>query len=192
MRAPRFFACSSSSRTRMPAPSPGTNPSRPRSNGREAFCRLVVPLRERARLGEAADAQEGDGGLGAAADHQVGVAVLQVPHGLADGVVAGGAGRHRRVVDAARAVLDRDLPRREVDDDGRDEERADPLVSLVDRRQVRLFQRRETAHAGADDDARASPSGLSMGSPASCKASCAPASAYWMKRSFRRASLLSM
>src|SRR5476651_739071 len=37
-----------------------------------------------------------------------------------------------------------------------------------------------------------SPSGLSMGKPASCSASCAPASANWMKRSLRRASFLSM
>jgi hypothetical protein len=36
MRAPRFFACSSSSRITMPAPSPSTKPSRSRSKGREA------------------------------------------------------------------------------------------------------------------------------------------------------------
>src|SRR5258708_5334465 len=37
-----------------------------------------------------------------------------------------------------------------------------------------------------------SPSGLSSGSPESCRAICAPASPYWMKRSLRRASFLSM
>ena len=36
MRAPRASACSRSSSTRMPAPSPITNPSRSASNGREA------------------------------------------------------------------------------------------------------------------------------------------------------------
>src|SRR5258706_2851973 len=36
MRAPRRFACSSSSRMTMPEPSPRTNPSRSLSNGREA------------------------------------------------------------------------------------------------------------------------------------------------------------
>ena len=35
--APRFLACSRDSRTRMPAPSPITNPSRSVSQGRDAF-----------------------------------------------------------------------------------------------------------------------------------------------------------
>src|SRR5262249_15766530 len=38
MRAPRLLACSSSSRTTMPEPSPSTKPSRVRSNGLDAFC----------------------------------------------------------------------------------------------------------------------------------------------------------
>ena len=36
MRAPRFLACSRLSTTRIPAPSPITNPSRPLSKGRLA------------------------------------------------------------------------------------------------------------------------------------------------------------
>src|ERR1041384_2951664 len=38
MRAPRRLACSSSSSTITPAPSPMTNPSRSTSNGREERC----------------------------------------------------------------------------------------------------------------------------------------------------------
>src|SRR5213078_2833372 len=38
MRASRRRACSSDSSTRMPPPSPHTKPSRPASNGRDAFC----------------------------------------------------------------------------------------------------------------------------------------------------------
>src|SRR5215470_1110856 len=38
MRASRRRACSSASSTRMPPPSPHTKPSRPASNGRDAFC----------------------------------------------------------------------------------------------------------------------------------------------------------
>jgi hypothetical protein len=37
MRAPRLTACSCDSRINVPAPSPGTNPSLSRSNGRLAF-----------------------------------------------------------------------------------------------------------------------------------------------------------
>ena len=42
MRAPRAFACSYSSSTRTPAPSPSTKPSRPMSHGRLARRRIVV------------------------------------------------------------------------------------------------------------------------------------------------------
>src|SRR5438105_3945498 len=53
MRAPRFFACSSSSTTRMPEPSPATNPSRSLSNGREAFSGASLrSLRARAALAQ--------------------------------------------------------------------------------------------------------------------------------------------
>ena len=47
--APRASACSSSSITRMPAPSPMTKPSRSRSNGREARAGVVVEIRSTAR-----------------------------------------------------------------------------------------------------------------------------------------------
>ena len=67
--APRFFACSSSSRTTMPAPSPITKPSRSLSNGRLRLLRVVVARRQRAHRVEAADAEGRDGRLGAAADH---------------------------------------------------------------------------------------------------------------------------
>src|SRR5258708_7812909 len=42
MRARRRRACSNSSRTSKPAPSPATNPSRSLSNGREAFSRASL------------------------------------------------------------------------------------------------------------------------------------------------------
>src|SRR5438477_554775 len=42
MVAPRFLACSSSSNTSMPEPSPNTKPSRCLSNGRDAFVGLSL------------------------------------------------------------------------------------------------------------------------------------------------------
>ena len=86
--------------------------------------RGVVALRHGARGAEAGQPQRREGGLGAVGDNHVGHAPLQVHHGVTDGVVAGGAGRDRREVRSLQAVAQRDLPRGQVDDDGRDEERA--------------------------------------------------------------------
>ena len=62
--------------------------------------RIVVARRQRARRGEAADAERRDRRFGAAGDHHVGVAVLDQPAGLADAVQAGGAGGDDRQVRA--------------------------------------------------------------------------------------------
>ena len=70
----------------MPAPSPRTKPSRSLSNGR-GVGGVVVAVGQRPRRGEAAHADMRDGRLGAAADHDVGVAALDVAERLADGVV---------------------------------------------------------------------------------------------------------
>src|SRR5439155_215628 len=78
--------------------------------------RRVVALAERAGGGEPGDAEQRDGRLRAAGDHHVGVSVLDVPHRLADGMVAGRARRDGRVVHAGRAVPDGDLTADEVDD----------------------------------------------------------------------------
>src|ERR671933_513601 len=104
MRAPRRFACSSSSRMRMPAPSPGTKPSRSLSNGREAFSGWSLrSLNARA----------------------------EVKPEIPKSVIAGRAGRHRSVVHAGGAVPDGNLPARQVDDDRGDEEGADAAVPLL-------------------------------------------------------------
>ena len=117
--------------------------------------RGVVALAQGARGGEARDPEQRDGRFRPAADHQIDVAVLQVAHRLAERVVARRAGGDRRVVHARCAVADGDLTARQVHDDRRNEERTDPPVSLLHRGEMRLFERREPAHAGPDDHASA-------------------------------------
>ena len=138
---------------RMPAPSPITKPSRSRSNGRLARSGVVVAGREGPHGAEAADGERRDRGLGAAGDHDVRVAVLDGPHGLADGVSARRAGRHRGPVRPLGAEEDADLARGHVDDHLRHEERADAAHALLRRRRALVSSKTaDAADAGADDD----------------------------------------
>ena len=111
----------------MPAPSPTTKPSRSPSHGRLAPCRVVVAGRERPHGGEPGDAERRDAGLGAAADHRVGVAVLNRCgmrrrwHGRRRA-----RGRHRGVR-PLRAQPDRHLAGREIHDGREDEEWRDAV-----------------------------------------------------------------
>ena len=58
--------------SRPPPPRPARNPSRPRSNGRDARVRLVVvALRKRAQRAESSEDQRGDAGIRAHDDHHV-------------------------------------------------------------------------------------------------------------------------
>src|SRR5206468_3414160 len=79
---------------------------------------IVVALAERAGGGEPGDAEEGDGRLGAAADDDVRVAVLDMAHRFADGMVPRRAGGDGRVIHAGGAIPDGDLPAHQVHDDG--------------------------------------------------------------------------
>ena len=76
MRAPRAFACSYSSSTTAPAPSAITKPSRSLSQGRLARSGSSLRVDSALRLAEAAEAERRGRHLGAARDHDVGVAVL--------------------------------------------------------------------------------------------------------------------
>ena len=113
-------------RSRMPAPSLRTKPSRSLSNGRLAPCGSSLRV-DRARADdEAAQAHRRDAGLRAAGDHHVGLVVLDGAQGVADGVGGRGAGRRDGGVGAARPELNGDVARRRVGDHFRDDERADP------------------------------------------------------------------
>ena len=113
-----------------------TKPSRSLSKGRLARAGLVVARRERAHGGEAADAHRGDGRLGSAGDHRVGVAAPDDLERLADGVRRGGAGGRCREVGALGAEPDRHLPGGEVDDGRGDEERRDLARAALEQRLV--------------------------------------------------------
>ena len=151
----------------MPAPSPMTKPSRSLSQGRDACSGVSLKaVRERARSGEAGDPEPADRGLGAAGDHDVGIAEPDHPGGVADRMGAGRAGGHDRVVRALEAEPDRDLPARQVDQGGRDEERADPARAALLERDRGVGDRVEAADAGADQHAGALPRLLGLGLPA--------------------------
>ena len=84
---------------------------------------LVVAGGERAHGGEPAHTQWSDGGLGAAADHSVGVAAGDDAVAVADGMGAGRAGGGGGGVGALGAGADRHLARRQVDNGGGNEKR---------------------------------------------------------------------
>ena len=97
-RGPAPLACSSSSRTSMPAPSPRTKPSRRRSKGRDALRRVLVEGRQRGQQVEAGHAEGMDHAVGAAGQHEVGVAVADQFGRFADGLAAGGTGGQAVIV----------------------------------------------------------------------------------------------
>ncbi len=139
----------------MPAPSPTTKPSRSLSKGRQACWGSSLRVERALHGGEAADAQRGDGGFGAAGDHGVGVAALDDAEGVADGVGGGGAGGGGGLVGAAGAVFDGDVAGGEVDDGAGDEEGRDLAGATVEQVDVLALDDVEAADAGADVDADA-------------------------------------
>ena len=76
----------------MPAPSPRTKPSRSRSKGREARWGSSLRVLRRGEQIEAGDAEGMDHGVGAAGEHDVGLAAADDFDRLADRLAAGGAG----------------------------------------------------------------------------------------------------
>ena len=130
-----------------------TNPSRSLSNGRLARSGLVVARRERAHRAEAADAHRRDRGFRSTRDHHVGRVPLDDLVRVADGVRRRRAGGARRGVGPLGAEADRNLPRREVDDGRRNEERRDAPRAAVEIRLVLALDRAEPADAGRDEHA---------------------------------------
>ena len=118
--------------------------------------RVVVARRERAHRREAADRERRDDRLGAARDHRVRVAPADDVRGVADRVGGRRAGRRAVAVFGPFAPgQDRDEPRRHVDDETRDEERADPAGPLLEDDLVRLLDERQPADPRADAHADA-------------------------------------
>ena len=171
-----------------------TKPSRRAVERPAGARRLVVEAgRERAHGGEAADAEQADGRLGAAGEHHVLAAVADVQHGVADGVRARRAGAGGGVVRPARAEAHRDLARRHVRDQLRDEERRHARgrpAPRSDGRPPRGSRGRPCRRRRSRPSARAARAAARA--PASSIAICAAATAYWMKRSIFFRSLRSM
>ncbi len=153
MRAPRRRATSSASRTRIPAPSASTKPSRSRSNGRLAQGRIVIAGRKRPHRGESAQSHVGDRGLAPAGDHHVGPAGLDQLERITDRVGRRRAGcRHRRAR-TLQPPADRDLAAGGVDHELGDHERADPRRPLLHHHGVLRLELVEPADPRADHDA---------------------------------------
>ena len=167
----------------MPAPSPTTKPSRSTSHGRLA--RAGASLRvDNARIAaKPAIAERRDAGLGAAAHHRIGVAVLDQPERVADRVRPGRAGRGHGGARALGAEPERHLAGRQVDDGREDEERRDAVRPALEQDPMLPLDDLEAADAAADD--HADPRGVvraDLRGRCSSTAIAVAASANWMKR----------
>ena len=111
------------------APSPITKPSRSLSNGREAPRRIVVARGHRADDRERAEAERRERRLGAAGEHDVGVAVADRAEGVADRDRARRAAHRVRAVRPLRAELDRDVAARRAAEHAERERRAPPRAA---------------------------------------------------------------
>src|SRR5213078_3190799 len=114
-----------------PTPLAADEPVAAGVEGPRGLRRRVVARGHRLHRAEARDRQRDDDGLGAARDHDVRVAPLDEPEGVADRVVAGRAGGDDRGVRPLRAEAHRHEPRRHVHDHHRDEERRHAVRPLL-------------------------------------------------------------
>ncbi len=124
--------------------------------GSRRALRFVVEVgREGPACAEAGDGQTAQRRFRAARHHHVGVAKGDEPRGVADGVRAGGAGRHHRVIRPLEAEPDGDVARGKIDQPARNEERADALRAFFGHEQGGLLDALQAADARADQHARA-------------------------------------
>jgi hypothetical protein len=114
--------------------------------------RVVVSLRQGAHRRETGDAERGDARFRTAANHRVGIAALNEPERVANGVCAGGARRRHRRIGSLGAEPHRDEAGREVDDRGEDEERRDAVRTALEQYPMFPLDHLESADAAADDD----------------------------------------
>jgi hypothetical protein len=117
--------------------------------------RVVVALRQGPGRDKAAQAHGRDAGLGAAGDHHVGLAPLDGPQGVADGVGRRGAGRGDGGVGAAQAEVDGDGAAGRVGDHLGDDERRDAAGPAVAEAVVLFLELGQPADTAAEDDAGA-------------------------------------
>ena len=113
--------------------------------------RIVVALRQRRHVGEAADGHRRDRRLGAAADHHVRITVLNRAERIADRVRARGAGGDGRVVRTTCLEAHGDDAGRDVGDEHRDEEGADLALPALAVDVVLLLEALEATDTAPDD-----------------------------------------
>ena len=155
MRAPRAFACSYSSSTRTPAPSPSTKPSRSTSHGRLA----VAGSSLRVDSARAAQKPPMPSALTVASAPPA-IMTSASPYSISRAAspmlwFAVEHARDDREVRALKAVVDRHEARDHVDDRARHEERRDLAHAAGVERVLRVLDQRQAADAGADADADA-------------------------------------
>ena len=115
----------------------------------------VVPSVQGLHGGKAADGQGGDHALGPATEHHVGVAVPDLPEGVAHRVGAPGAGGDRAGTHALKAVPDGDEPGGHVADGHGDIKGRDSVEALGLALHQLLHRDGQPADAAGDDDAAA-------------------------------------
>ena len=115
--------------------------------------RLIVTSRESLHVGETGETQRGNGRFCPARHHGLGIAALDDARGLADGMVAGGAGGGDREVGSLETVPHRHHPRTHVDDQHRNQERRDAPRSLFQKLDLVGLGGLQTSDAAADQNA---------------------------------------
>ncbi len=93
--------------------------------------------------------------FGAAAQHHIGIVILDQPGGIADGMRAGGAGRDHGMVRALVAEADRGIARDEIDQPPWNEEGRQPARALLFDQKRGFLDAGKPANAGADEHAGA-------------------------------------
>ena len=115
----------------------------------------VLRLGQGLHRGEAADGHGRDGGLGAAAEHDLGVAVPNVVEGVAHGVGAPGAGGDGAGAHGPEPGVNGHLTCRHVADGGGDIEGGDPVEALFQTPAVLRLGDGLSADAAGEDHAAA-------------------------------------
>ncbi len=112
---------------------------------------IVVALGQGFEGDEAAQAERGERGFGAAGDHDIGGVVADGVGGVGDGVGGRGAGGGDGGVGALEPVVDRDIARAGVAHELGHHEGGEPVGAFLHELAVAGFELFDAADAGADD-----------------------------------------
>ena len=122
--------------------------------GPGGLLRLVIAGGEGTHGAEASKGQGGDHRFGTPGNHGVGHAELNLPEGIPHRVQPGGASGGGGRIGPFGSELYRYLPRRQIDDEGRNEERGNPTRPTILQDVTRALDHRQPADARTDDHTR--------------------------------------